>query len=179
MGDWVTGTKLDAGATASMALDAKRFRQTMGQLVTGVTVVTVRPATGGGPAMGMTASAVASLSLEPPLLLVSVGREALIHDVLLAAERFGVNVLSAGQIELARRFADRDRQRLEDAELTLSPGGVPVFTGALARIECVRARHFTAGDHTIVTGELVWVELGEGAPLCHFRGVYAGLDGSR
>ncbi len=160
-----------------MPLDATRFRQTMGQLVTGVTVVTVRPPRGA--AMGMTASAVASLSLDPPLLLVSVGREALIHDALLTAERFAVNVLSAGQVEVARRFAARDRQVLEERELELSPGGAPLLAGALARIECVRRSHFAAGDHTIVTGELVWAELCEGKPLCYFRGAYAELEEDR
>lgn len=155
-----------------MPLDAARFRQTMGQLVTGVAVVTVKTPTGG---LGMTASSVTSLSLDPPLLLVCVGKEAVIHDALMRSERFGICVLAAQQDGLARRFADRERQTLTEDELDLSPGGVPVLGGALARIECQHRGHFAAGDHTIVTGTVEWSELGEGWPLCYFRGAYAEL----
>jgi len=155
-----------------MPLDAARFRQTMGQLATGVAVVTVRTADGG---LGMTASSVCSLSLEPPLLLVCVGHDAAILDALLRSERFGVVILAADQEAVARRYADRDRQRIAAAELELSPGGAPVLAGALVRIECRRRAHVTAGDHTIVTGELQWSELGTGRPLCYFRGGFAAL----
>ncbi len=155
-----------------MPLDATRFRQTMGQLVTGVSVVTVRT---GDVGLGMTASSVSSLSLDPPLLLVCVGKEALMHDALLRSQRFGVNVLAAQQDGLARRFADRERQRLEVGELELSPNGVPVLAGSLARIECEHRGHFTAGDHSIVTGTVEWSDLNEGWPLCYFRGGYEEL----
>jgi flavin reductase (DIM6/NTAB) family NADH-FMN oxidoreductase RutF len=155
-----------------MPLDAARFRQTMGQLATGVTVITARTAEGG---LGMTASSVSSLSLEPPLLLVCVGHEAAIHDVLLHAERFGVSVLAEDQEPLARRFADRARQHLSPAELELSPGGVPILAGALARVECRLHRHVTAGDHSIVIGALEWSDVGSGRPLCYFGGGFAGL----
>jgi len=156
-----------------MPLDAVRFRHTMSQLATGVTVVTARARR--GRAVGITASSVTSVSLEPPMLLVCVGRDAEIHDVLLEAERFGVSVLAAGQIEFAKRFADRARQRLEETEVVLSPSGVPLVPGSLARIECRRHSHLKAGDHTIVTGTLEWSEVGEGRPLCYFRGTYAEL----
>ncbi len=155
-----------------MPLDAARFRQTMGHLAAGVTVVTVRTPQGG---LGMTASSVSSLSLEPPLLLVCVGHDAAIHDALLGAERFGVNILAAQQEALARRFADRARQRLDPSELELSPGGVPILGGALARIECRRHGQHAAGDHTIVTGLLEWSDIGSGRPLCYFRGGFGGL----
>ena len=155
-----------------MPLDAARFRHTMGHLATGVTVVTVRTPEGG---VGMTASAVSSLSLEPPLLLVCVGHDAAIHDALLDAGRFGISILAADQEALARRFADRARQRLDAAELALSPGGVPVLGGALARIECRLHGQFEAGDHTVVTGLLEWSEVGAGRPLCYYRGGFGEL----
>lgn len=158
-----------------MPLDATRFRHTMGQLATGVTVVTARVPR--GRAVGITASSVTSLSLDPPMLLVCVGRDAVIHDPLLEAERFAVNVLTVDQRELARRFADRSRQLLEEGEFVLSPGGAPLLPGALARIECRRRTDLVAGDHTIVTGTLEWSEVGEGAPLCYFRGDYVELRG--
>jgi flavin reductase (DIM6/NTAB) family NADH-FMN oxidoreductase RutF len=155
-----------------MPLDAVRFRQTMGQLATGVSVVTLRTADGG---LGMTASSVSSLSLEPPLLLVCVGNEAAMLPALLRAECFGVNVLAADQREVARRFADRMRQHLAPAELELSPAGAPILAGALARIECASHGHFASGDHVIVTGRLEWADIRAGRPLCYFRGGYAAL----
>ncbi len=155
-----------------MPLDAARFRRTMGQLATGISVVTVRTSDG---AFGMTASSVTSLSLEPPLLLVCVGHDATILEPLLHAERFGVNVLAADQEEIARRFADRERQRLGAAEVEVSPGGVPILGGALARIECTTEARFVAGDHTIVTGALQWSDVRDGRPLLYCRGGYARL----
>jgi flavin reductase ActVB len=109
------------------------------------------------------------------MLLVCVGRDAEIHDVLLEAERFGVSVLAAGQIALAKRFADRARQQLSEGEFVASPGGVPLIPGSLARVECRRHAQLTGGDHTIVTGTLEWSEVGDGRPLCYFRGAYAEL----
>jgi flavin reductase ActVB len=159
-----------------MPLDAARFRHTMSQLPTGVAIVTARVSR--GRALGITASSLTSLSLEPPMLLVCIGRDAEIHDALLEAERFGVNVLAAGQQDLARRFADRERQRLEDGEYALSPGGVPLLPGSLARIECRRRSKLEGGDHTIVTGVLEWSDTAEGRPLCYFRGGYAELGGA-
>ncbi len=156
-----------------MPLDAARFRHTMSQLATGVTIVTAKVAR--GRALGLTASSVTSLSLEPPMLLVCIGRDAVIHDAILEAEHFGVNVLAAGQRELARRFADREREYLEDGEYVLSPNGVPLLPGSLARIECRRRSRHEGGDHTIVTGVLDWSETGEGRPLCYVRGGYAEL----
>jgi flavin reductase (DIM6/NTAB) family NADH-FMN oxidoreductase RutF len=158
-----------------MPLDEARFRHTMSQLVTGVTIVTARVPR--GRAVGITASSVTSLSLVPPMLLICVGRDAEIHDVLLEAERFGVNVLAAGQVDLARRFAQRERQHLEEGELVTSPGGAPMIPTALARIECRRRARLDGGDHTIITGTLEWSEVGEGQPLCYFGGRYAELRG--
>ncbi len=166
-----------------MPLDAPRFRHTMSHLVTGVTVVTARV---GGPAgaVGLTASSVTSLSLEPPMLLVCVGHDSQLHDALVRAERFAVNVLAADQVEVARRFADRGRQRLGDGEVTWSPGGAPLIPGALAQIECRRSAHLPGGDHTILTGTLEWAWTADGGgegrdargrPLCYFRGGYTVL----
>lgn len=156
-----------------MPLDEAAFRHTMSNLVTGVAVVTARVPR--GRAVGLTASSVTSLSLVPPMLLVCVGRDSEVHDVLLEAERFGVNVLSADQVDLARRFADRDRQHIEERELVTSPGGTPLIPRALARIQCRRRAHLDGGDHTIITGTLEWSEVGDGRPLCYFGGRYAEL----
>ena len=85
-------------------MDATRFRQTMGHLPTAVTVVTVKD-DAGRYYHGLTVSAVTSLSLQPPMLLVCIDRDATVHDLLVSAGMFGVNVLSDAQEDLARRFA--------------------------------------------------------------------------
>jgi len=92
-----------------MSLDPDTFRAALGRFATGVTVIT---AVGeDGEDHGMTVSAFSSVSLQPPLVLVCIGHEASMYDLLLGARHFAVNVLSAGQEALARRFAETGAQR--------------------------------------------------------------------
>lgn len=156
-----------------MPLDPQRFRQTMGSLVTGVTVVAARDAR--GVLRGMTANSVTSLSLEPPMLLVCVGREADIHEALVSAPLFGVSLLAEGQEDLAERFATRGSQHFGDLDVGVTPGGLPRIRGAIAHVECRRDAVHPAGDHTIVTGVVEWAATETGAPLCHFRSRYTGV----
>jgi len=155
-----------------MPLDARAFRSAMGSLANGVTVISVvdehdRP-------MGMTATAVCSLSLEPPLLLVCVGHEGALHDLITRAPWFGVLVLAADQRDLAERFATRGRQAF-DADGPRTPARLPRLPGVVATIDCRRRAVFEGGDHSIVTGELEWADVAGGAPLLHQSGVYARL----
>lgn len=156
-----------------MPLDPQRFRQTMGSLVTGVTIVAARDPR--GKSRGMTASSVTSLSLEPPMLLVCVGHEAEIHDSLVGAPLFGLSVLAEGQEGLALRFATKGSQHFDDLDVGFTPSGLPLIQGALAHLECRSEAVHSAGDHTIVTGVVEWAATREGPPLCHFRSRYMGL----
>ena len=148
----------------------ERFRSVMGHFATGVTVVTA--ATPDGP-VGMTANAVCSLSLEPLLLLVAFDNDARTLPVVRESGRFGVNVLAAGQEELARLFASKAP---EDAKFAGVPhtvhDGIPVLEGALAWIGCRLDRLVAAGDHTIGIGAVESAEAGQGEPLLWFRGAY-------
>jgi flavin reductase (DIM6/NTAB) family NADH-FMN oxidoreductase RutF len=153
-----------------MSIAGDQFRLTMGQLATGVTVVTVRD--GAGLAHGMTASSVASLSLAPPMLLVCIDRDAAIHGMIVGAPEFGITILSADQEEVARRFADRDRHAFADGEWATSPAGLPLLAGGLAHLDCRRSAVYDGGDHSIVTGTVEWAEVREAAPLCYFRSRY-------
>ncbi|MBI4541549.1 MAG: flavin reductase family protein [Gemmatimonadetes bacterium] len=156
-----------------MPIDADRFRLAMGHLVAGVSVVAARAAE--GRVLGMTASAVASLSLEPPMLLVCVDRSAEIHDTLVSAPLFSLNILAAGQRELALRFATRGEQHFDGLDVGISPGGLPRIRGALAHFECRRGSVYDGGDHSIVTGTVEWAATDDGAPLCYFRSGYPEL----
>jgi flavin reductase (DIM6/NTAB) family NADH-FMN oxidoreductase RutF len=129
-----------------------------------------------GKPLGMTANSVASVSLQPPLISVCVDREAEMHDAILRAPEFVVNVLSSPQEALARRFADQHEDRFEGIGYHLSPEGLILLDGTLAHIECRRHAQYPGGDHTIVVGRVVGGATSDGRPLLYYRGGYAALD---
>jgi flavin reductase (DIM6/NTAB) family NADH-FMN oxidoreductase RutF len=158
----------------STSIEPAEYRRVLGHLATGVTVVAT--ADGDGRAWGLTASAVTSLSLDPPLVLVCVDLEADSHDVLDGSGRFAVSILGDGSESLARRFAEYDADgKWEGVAYRAEVTGAPVLDGALAWVDCrVTARH-PGGDHTIFVGEVVAGDAGEGAPLLYYRGGYGRL----
>ena len=145
----------------------------MGHFATGVAVVTVDAP--GGP-QGMTANAVASLSLDPVLVLVCFDNLARTLPEVERAKRFGVNVLAAGQEHLARRFASKDETKFADVPHSVHDG-IPVLDGALAWVGCDLERLVPAGDHTIGIGAVNAAELGADGlePLVWFRAGYTSL----
>ena len=150
----------------------ERFRTVMGHFTTGVAVITA--SSPGGP-VGMTANAVCSLSLDPLLLLVCFDRTARTFGVVRDTERFGVNVLAAGQEHLARLFATKVPEEEKFAEVPHSVhDGIPVIDGTLAWVGCRLERLVPGGDHEIGIGAVETAELGEdGAePLIWYRGAY-------
>ncbi len=151
-------------------VDPSRYRSVMGNFATGVTVVTAA-----GPAgpVGMTANAVASLSLDPLLLLVAFDNSARTLAVVRERRRFGVNVLAAGQEKLARLFASKAPEDAKFAGVAHSVhDGIPVIDGTLAWVGCRLERLVEGGDHTIGIGAVESAEAGEGRPLLWFRGDY-------
>jgi flavin reductase (DIM6/NTAB) family NADH-FMN oxidoreductase RutF len=158
-----------------MPIGGNEFRGAMGHLAGGVTVLVARDAA--GLAHGMTASAVTSLSLEPPMVLVCVDRKAAIHALAVSAESLGLNILAHDQEAVAVRFADRDRHAWREAEGERSPCGLPLVPGALARLELRRGAVYDGGDHSIITGTVEWADARDGRPLIYFRSRYSGLRG--
>ena len=154
-------------------VEPERFRAVMAHFATGVAVVTVDAP--GGP-QGMTANAVASLSLEPVLVLVCFDNGARTLPEVQRAGRFGVNVLAAGQEHLARRFASKDEAKFDEVPHTVHDG-IPVLDGALAWVGCDLERFVPGGDHTIGIGAVQAAELGPAGtePLIWFRGSYGSL----
>ena len=148
----------------------ERFRAVMGHFATGVTVVTVTSKDG---PVGMTANAVCSLSLDPLLLLVCFDNEARTLPVVRETGRFGVNVLAAGQEDLARLFASKrpEREKFAGVAHTVHDG-IPVIEGVLAWVGCRLERLIPGGDHTIGIGAVEAAEAGQGEPLLWFRGGY-------
>lgn len=157
-----------------MSIDADLFRAVLGRFATGVTIVTVRD--GEGRDHGMTVSAFSSLSLDPPLVLVCIGNDATMASPMSSAASFGVNVLSAGQEALSRRFAGPIDDRFADVALARGSLGNVILDDVLASLECrVVARH-PAGDHVVVIGEVDSGAVRDGRPLLYYRGGYAQLE---
>ncbi len=153
--------------------DPALFRQLLGRFATGVTVVTTRdPA---GQPIGMTASSVASVSLHPPLVLVSVDQANDMHPALQAAQRFVLNVLAADQEAISRRFAAEHPDRFDGIAYRESRHGLPVLDGVLASIECDKQAEAPGGDHTVFFGLVTGGSVSDRRPLLYYRGGYAGL----
>jgi flavin reductase (DIM6/NTAB) family NADH-FMN oxidoreductase RutF len=154
----------------------EEIRHTLGHFATGVTVVTSLGADGAP--VGMTASAVSSLSLDPPLLLVCLKRNSTTLAAIQAHGGLAVNILSASQRALSSHFARGGLAATWD-EVGHSPGarGLPLLDGALATIECELERCLDGGDHQVVIARMHAHAVSEVGlePLLHFRGAYAAL----
>lgn len=154
--------------------DPASFRAAMASLPTGVTIVSAPGEE--GPA-GATANAVCSLSIEPMLMLACLDRGSRTLLAVQAADRFGVSVLHKGQEAVARGFATKAPVAEKWAGVAWSDwAGVPVIDDALVRVACELRDVIVAGDHVILTGEVVGLEASEGDPLVFFGGEYRPLD---
>ena len=163
----------DDEAPALDELEAGEFRRTLGMFATGVTVITtlVREQ-----AHGMTANAFMSVSLRPPLILISVDRRAKMNALLREGVRFGVSVLEERQSELSDLFAGR-----------AGPGGEPTFElvkdtplveDALAHLVARVVRSYWGGDHSLFLGRVEYVRYGDGTPLLFHGGGYGRVVGN-
>jgi flavin reductase (DIM6/NTAB) family NADH-FMN oxidoreductase RutF len=149
------------------------FRRAMARLPTAVTVVT---AMGPDGPSGLTANAVVSLSLDPPLMLACLDRGARTLRAVEHAGRFGISELGAGHAELASRFSTKDPQpdKWEGVPWT-ARHGIPALDEAVVWVGCELENVLAGGDHVIVTGAVLEVEAREGDPLIFHRGAYRPL----
>lgn len=152
-------------ATVDQAL---AFRATMSRLPSGVSVITTRA---GDAPVGMTASSVAALSLDPLQLLVCVGNHLFTRKAIADHGVFGVNVLGEGSQDLARRFASKG-DRFAGVEYD-EEHGVPMLRAAIASVVCEVATELPGGDHTIFVGTArTFAHSSAGRPLVHFCGEF-------
>lgn len=160
-------------ARALSGCDGTRYREVIGHFATGVTVITSRHRDRD---YGATASAVSSLSVDPPSLLVCLNRSAATEPAVRESASFVVNILRADQGHLARRFAQRLPDKFAGVALERTAAGNPALAGTLARLEC-RVRDVVAGGtHTVFVGEVVSAESFGGDPLAYFRGEFGRLE---
>ncbi|MEQ8964604.1 MAG: flavin reductase family protein [Azospirillaceae bacterium] len=155
------------------AIDPDSFRAAMGQFVTGVTVAT---ADGPDGPVGITVNSLTSVSLSPPLILFCLDRGARTRPVFEAAPGFAVNMLTADQQSVSRRFA-RNPADWDGLEVRTGTSGAPIIAGALAAMDCLTEAIHDGGDHIILVGRVVGVERADGdpAPLVYHRGGYRRL----
>lgn len=163
-----------AAPIATPGPDPREYRNVIGRFATGVTVVTWDD---GEHRRGMTANAVASLSLDPLLLLVCVDRKVSAHSQLESAQAFAVNILAVDQIPVSMAFAQHGLEDMADVPYHLGTTGSPLIEGALAWLECAITERLPGGDHTIMVGRLVDFALArpEAEPLLYYGGDYVSL----
>jgi flavin reductase (DIM6/NTAB) family NADH-FMN oxidoreductase RutF len=163
-----------SGPESLAAVDSSLYRRACGQFATGITVVTVVDST--GHPHGMTVNSFSSVSLSPPLVLVSIDLRNAILGHFLATSFFAINVLAEHQEALSQRFSSSATSRFEGVEWHAATSGTPLLDEALAHLECAVARTFEAGDHTILIGEVLRAGYRSGKPLVYFDRHYKSLS---
>jgi 3-hydroxy-9,10-secoandrosta-1,3,5(10)-triene-9,17-dione monooxygenase reductase component len=148
-------------------LDQARFREVLGHFATGVTIVTALEE---GVPVGFTCQSFAALSLDPPMVILAPARSSTSWPRIAQAGAFCVNILEEHQEALARAFAVSGGDKFDG--VGWSQGvvtGSPVIIGSLAVVECQLGDIFDGGDHELVTGHVVAIDVGEGNPLLFYR----------
>ena len=155
------------------------LRAAMGKYPTGVTVVTTLK--GDGSVGAMTANSVTSISLEPPLVLLSVGHTRNTLAYIRQSGRFAINVLRGDYVHVAEYFAtdEQDRKGEPPVEYSFTGRGMPRVDGCLSFVDCDVVDAHEHGDHTVFVGRVMDTHTGSGSPLVFFEGRYLDLPGSR
>jgi 4-nitrophenol 2-monooxygenase / 4-nitrocatechol 4-monooxygenase, reductase component len=162
------------GTSRSRRLTSEEFRDVIGHFASGVTVITVSV---NGRPHGTTASAVTSLSLQPPMLLVCMSRESATGRAMASAGAFAVNILGEDHGELATRFARKGGDKFAGVELTDGEQGHPLLANAIAQLECRVTEQVAAGTHVVFIAEVEAATARPGAPpLAYFRGRFGRLE---
>jgi flavin reductase (DIM6/NTAB) family NADH-FMN oxidoreductase RutF len=162
---------MQESSVSPRSLDQRAFRTAMGRFTTGVTVVTTAV---DGQVFGMTANGFMSVSLEPPLVVVSIARRAKMHDALTRSGHYGVSFLCADQEHVSAHFAGRPAHDFSPDFVTVE--GIPVLRGALAQVVARVSQSHVVGDHTLHVGEVLhFVAHDDGDPLVFHGGRYRDL----
>jgi flavin reductase (DIM6/NTAB) family NADH-FMN oxidoreductase RutF len=151
-------------------MDDRKFRTAMGKFATGVTVIATEVV---GDVHGMTANAFMSVSLDPKLVVVSIGEKAKILNKIKESKIFTVNILAADQQELSMIFAGQLKEHKEVIFDRLD--GKPVLAGAVAQIACEVSAEHVEGDHTLFIGKVTDIHLEDAEPLLFYSGKYRSL----
>jgi flavin reductase (DIM6/NTAB) family NADH-FMN oxidoreductase RutF len=157
-----------------MTFDSRKFRDTLGQFATGITVVTTLNEN--GEKLGVTVNSFSSLSLEPPLILFNLARDGGHCREFEKTKNFNVNILNSTQQDLSDRFASQIENRFDGIEHSLGENGGPVFDDCLAVLECSAYATHDGGDHVIFVGRVTSISINNtGNSLIYYKGSYREL----
>jgi 4-nitrophenol 2-monooxygenase / 4-nitrocatechol 4-monooxygenase, reductase component len=159
--------------SAQTAVPDEIFRDVIGRFASGVTVITT---TAEGTDFGTTASAVSSLSTEPPMLLICLNKTSDTQAAILQAGVFGVNILAEHQGQVAYQFARKGAAKFDGVGVRRGRTGVPLVVDALAHLECEVEETVVGGTHTVFLARVRQAAGTEGAPLTYFRGRFGRLE---
>jgi flavin reductase (DIM6/NTAB) family NADH-FMN oxidoreductase RutF len=165
-----------ASASGDSPLDTKALRSCLGQMATGITVISTRAAD--GTLVGLTANSFGALSLDPPLIIWSLRLASPNLPVFQKQERFVVSVLAEAQTDISRQFASSQVDKFSGIAYALNTHGVPLLHGASAWFECRTVTQHIAGDHCLFIAQVERFSQSDAAPLLYHGGGYFGL-GSR
>ena len=152
--------------------DSSIFRDVVGRFASGVTVITTNDE---GQDFGMTASAMSSLSLDPPMILICVNRSAASRQAISHAHVFGVNILHEDQASLAVHFATPQADKFKALSISRGAMGCPRLEGVLAWLECEVVEEVEGGTHSVYFGKVREAAARDGRPLAYFRGQFGQL----
>ena len=157
-------------ASDNTAIDPRDFRNALGSFATGVTIITA--VTAEGKPYGVTCNSFASVSLNPPLVLWSLGMFSQGLSIFQNASHFTVNVLGASQQELASRFAKSSNDKFAGVEWMPGLGKAPILANCVASFQCRAANRYYGGDHIIFLGAVEAYAYNRQEPLLFARGGY-------
>ena len=146
--------------------DQARFREVLGHFATGITIVT---ATDEGEPVGFSCQSFAALSLDPPMVILAPAKSSTSWPRIARAGAFCVNILGEHQEAVCRAFAVSGGDKFDGVGWTPGVTGSPLIDGSLATVECTLGAIYEGGDHELVTGHVVDMEIGKGSPLIFYR----------
>ena len=147
-------------------LDQARFREVLGHFATGVTIVT---ALEDGVPVGFSCQSFAALSLDPPMVILAPAKSSTSWPRIARAGSFCVNILGEHQEAVCRAFAISGGDKFDGVEWSPGVTGAPLIAASLAEVECTLGAIYEGGDHELVTGHVVNMEIGDGSPLLFYR----------
>ena len=155
-------------------LDPKQFRQALGAFTTGVTIVTTCGPDGKD--YGLTANSFNSVSMNPPMVLWSINRDASSAPAFTGSGHFAVHILATDQESLSNSFARSGADKFAGLSLERGPGNIPLLSGCSARFQCKTSYQYEGGDHIILVGEVLAFDRYDSAPLVFHGGGYRSLQ---
>ena len=157
----------DARTDDAPTVEQAVFRDVVGHFTSGVTVITAEHA---GRRFGVTASAVSSLSMDPPMLLLCLNRQRTANDAVRSSGAFAVNILSENQGEIAAQFAASHPDKFRNIRVTSGQRDVPLIADSLAVLECTVREYVDVATHTVFFADVRAAHANQGSPLAYFRG---------